>query len=227
MARSRRRARPACRRRARRARRGTRARRSPAARPRDRAGSGAASAGCARARRAVPSRVRRRRSAPRPSTPARRRTSPTAPGEHDAVALRCTRVAREGRAVGQQRVEVEDGRGRPVAGSRRCRRRRPARSGSSEQVVERVVEAGDEVEAAERGQLAQVGLHERRGRRLACRLGEHRARGVAAGHAGSRGSRKRQRSSCPVPHARSRTRAGLRTRAGAATLEQTRASRRS
>jgi hypothetical protein len=103
------------------------------------------------------------------------------PREDHAVALDHA-VPGERRAVCQQRVEVEHRK------PGRAEVRLDPREGCSElvlaqQIVERVVEAGDEVEAAEGAQPPEVGVHERRARRPAGGLGEHGGRDVAAGHA--------------------------------------------
>ena len=90
----------------------------------------------------------------------------TAPGEQPSVVAVPNAVARERGAVRPERVEVEEreparreiGGNRPERGPQVRFRR---------QVVERVVEAGDEVEAPQQRQLAQVREDEPRVRRLA------------------------------------------------------------
>ena len=89
-------------------------------------------------------------------------------------------AARERRAVGRERVHVEDQQpaGREVA---RHRRERVAHVVLAEQMVERVVDAGDEVEAAEDRQRSHVvAAHRARVGHLRRSDPEHAARLVAA-----------------------------------------------
>ena len=206
-------ARRASRRRARRARPRTRVpRRASSGDARARAGSGAARAGSSRARRARARPARRPRSSRRPAQPgAASALRRPAPGEHDPVALaeRCRRRTSCGR--------------RAACSGRTARARRAARfaampanaaasAGLVQQVVERVVEAGDQVEAAERraargcrrctsvdvGRLARrLGEHRRARRRSRSR--RSRAAGSGEAVAGAAGEIEQLAAAQPVP----------------------------
>ena len=120
-----------------------------AARRAARAGSGAGRARWSRARRARARAGRRPRSRRPPGSPARRPRGTPPPGE-DHVAVRRDAVGGEGRAVGEQGVQVEHGESLAM----QVRRDRPECRGQVSflaQVVERIVEAGDQVELVEGG----------------------------------------------------------------------------
>ena len=112
-----------------------------------------------RARRARRRAGRRRRSGRSHGTPVRR-SAPHSPRQTNTIAVALAHaVAREGGPVRAQRVQVEDRQAAPgeVAPI-------PSEGGGElvrvEQVVQRVVEARDEVEAADHRQVADVGVDE-------------------------------------------------------------------
>ena len=119
----------------------------------------------------------------------------------------CTLSHGEGRPVGEQRVQVED-RAAPPGARLRCHRRERRRElVVVEQVVERVVEAGDEVEPARASGSARMSaLRRARLGRLARpprRASPPRRRTPVTLEAARAG---RARSSLPVPQARSSSR---------------------
>jgi hypothetical protein len=95
-----------------------------------------------------------------------------APSEERSVVL-ADAVARERRAVRAQRVQVE-GEDAVACEVRRDAAQRREELGFVPEVVERVVEAGDEVERAEHRELAHVAAHELDLGRLDRGFREHR-----------------------------------------------------